>query len=275
MSKVNDDNFINIQGWMVSKLKLKGNELLIYAIIYGFSQNGENKFSGSLQYLADWTNSTKQGVMKVLKSLYEKGLIFKEERLVNGVKFCQYFVIREAIDRVYNNETELGGMQQSLTGCETKFNGGGKQSLTGGMQQSLPNTISEKENLHNTSYIKEARKNRDVVTEDTAYALMDETNISEPLREQVIEWLAYKKEQFGDTYKERGFKSLLKQVERAEQEHGAMAVIDQIERAQASTWHGMFLDKMESKGYTPQRKDPLFAAAESLGVDTTDWFGGF
>lgn len=272
MSKVNDDNFINIQGWMVSKLKLKGNELLIYAIIYGFTQDGESKFTGSLQYLADWTNSTKQGVMKVLKSLYEKGLIFKEERLVNGVKFCQYFVIREAIDRAYNNEPELNGMQQSLPGYETKFNGGGKQSLTGGMKQSLPNTIEEeKENLYNKSNNKEGRRSKDVVTEDNAYALMDETNISEPLREQVIEWLAYKKEQFNDTYKERGFRSLLKQVEKAEQEHGTKAVIDQIETAQASTWHGMFLDKIISNGKSATAKKDSFTGGLDL-LMSEGWF---
>ena len=35
---MNADNYINIQGWMRTDLDLKGNELLVYAIIYGFSQ---------------------------------------------------------------------------------------------------------------------------------------------------------------------------------------------------------------------------------------------
>lgn len=78
MGKVNDENYINIMGWMVNKLHLKGNELLIYAIIYGFSQAEQQTFSGSLQYLADWTNSTRQGVMKNLKSLLDKGLMRKK-----------------------------------------------------------------------------------------------------------------------------------------------------------------------------------------------------
>ena len=36
MSEIKDENFIMIQGWMVNMLNLKGNELLVYAIIYGF-----------------------------------------------------------------------------------------------------------------------------------------------------------------------------------------------------------------------------------------------
>ena len=36
---VKNENYLVIQGWMITELKLKGNELLIYAIIYGFSQN--------------------------------------------------------------------------------------------------------------------------------------------------------------------------------------------------------------------------------------------
>ena len=65
-SKVKNENHIVIHGWMVNKLGLKGNELLVYAIIYGFSQTEGQKYIGSLQYLADWTNSTKQGVIKSL-----------------------------------------------------------------------------------------------------------------------------------------------------------------------------------------------------------------
>ena len=115
-SVLKSENYIAIQGWMIKDLHLKGNELIVYAVIYGFSQTKEQLFCGSLQYLADWTNSTKQGVLKVLKSLQEKQLIIKKENYINGVKFCQYSV------------TELNGI---------------KQSLTPPIKQSLPNNIEE------------------------------------------------------------------------------------------------------------------------------------
>ena len=66
-SKVINQNYIVIQGFMVNELNLKGNSLIIYAIIYGFSQSENQRYTGSLQYLADWTNSSKQGVIKTLK----------------------------------------------------------------------------------------------------------------------------------------------------------------------------------------------------------------
>lgn len=89
-SKVNKENYVVIQGWMLTDLQLKGNELLIYACIYGFTQHGNQVFSGSWQYLADWTNSTKRGVSNSLKALVEKGYLEKVDKIINGVKFCEY-----------------------------------------------------------------------------------------------------------------------------------------------------------------------------------------
>ena len=90
MNEVTDKNYIVIQSFMVSELGLKGNELLIYAIIFGFSQTTGQAFHGSLTYLESWTNSTRHTVISSLKSLVEKGLIEKEEQTINGVKYCSY-----------------------------------------------------------------------------------------------------------------------------------------------------------------------------------------
>lgn len=89
-TKVRQSSYITILGWMVSDLKLRGNALLTYAIIYGFSQNGDDSYTGSRQYLAEWTNSTVQNVSRCLKKLLEDGLIIKKENVINGVKFCEY-----------------------------------------------------------------------------------------------------------------------------------------------------------------------------------------
>lgn len=90
-NEIKRENYIVIQGFMVTDLNLKGNELLVYAIIYGFSQDEETHFTGSLQYLANWTNCTKQGVVKCLKSLLDKGFIGKKEKYINNVKFVDYY----------------------------------------------------------------------------------------------------------------------------------------------------------------------------------------
>ncbi len=128
MSKVKDGNYIVIQSFMVKDMKLKGNELLIYAAIYGFSQTENQAFTGSLQYLADWTNSTKQGVIKNLKSLVEKGFITKDEQYINGVKFCEY------------RTTEFNGVLNKVEHpIKQSLTGGSQQSLTPPIKQSLPN----------------------------------------------------------------------------------------------------------------------------------------
>lgn len=93
-NKVRKESFVLIPGWAVCDLGLKGNELLIYSIIYGFSQEENQTFRGSLRYLMDWTNSTKKSVLNILKSLVGKGLIKKIERFENNVKFCEYYATR-------------------------------------------------------------------------------------------------------------------------------------------------------------------------------------
>lgn len=108
---INNENYVVIQGFMVKELQLKGNDLLVYAIIYGFSQQKNQRFTGSLQYLADWANSSKQGVQKNLKSLIDKGLIAKEDKIINGVKFVEYYATE--LYRVCNSVA--GGMQHSCT----------------------------------------------------------------------------------------------------------------------------------------------------------------
>jgi len=111
-NNVGSDNYFSIQGWMITDLHLKGNDLLVYAIIYGFSQTKNQKFTGSLQYLADWCSCTKQGIQKNLKNLIDRGLIIKHDIEVKGIKLCEY----EAVDRnSVTYTTELHTIQLSCT----------------------------------------------------------------------------------------------------------------------------------------------------------------
>ena len=142
-NRVNRENYVNIQGWMITDLGLKGNELIIYAIIYGFSQAENQVFGGGLGYLADWTNSTKRGVMKCLQSLIEKSYIEKIEKIINGVKFCEYHATKFT-----TGENSSIGSEQSSTG--------GEQSSMGGGEQSSPNNININKlnnNLNNNTYV--------------------------------------------------------------------------------------------------------------------------
>lgn len=95
---VKDNNFIAIQGWMRTKLNLKGNGLLIYALIYGFSQDGESRFRGSRKYIADWCGCSLDTVDRTLNSLASKGLIAKYPHIDdNGSRLVDYAAILTAI----------------------------------------------------------------------------------------------------------------------------------------------------------------------------------
>lgn len=129
-----NDKYISIQGWMVNELKLKGNDLLVYAIIYGFSQDNESEFTGSLSYLARWCNSTKNGVQKNLKKLVDAKLISKKSTIKNGVKYCSYSCIP------YNKVVQ--GIQQSCTGHTTELHGGIQQSCNNNIDNNIDKTIN-------------------------------------------------------------------------------------------------------------------------------------
>lgn len=86
-----DIKFYTVFDFMVFDLKLKGLQKDIYAIIYDACRTG-NLYTVGISYLAKWTQSTKQGVIKALKELTDKGLIERRERYENGVKYVDYYI---------------------------------------------------------------------------------------------------------------------------------------------------------------------------------------
>lgn len=89
---IRDNNFFVIQGFMRSELKLKGNELLIYAIIYSETVKGRC-YEKPLSELMSWTGCTKQEAVKALKSLRNKDFIGRVVAINNGVKKVGYWCI--------------------------------------------------------------------------------------------------------------------------------------------------------------------------------------
>lgn len=80
-----DNNTILIQGWMLNKFELSGNELIAYALIFGFSQDEKSTFYGSINYICSALNCSKPTAISVLNNLIEKGIIEKEQVIINNV----------------------------------------------------------------------------------------------------------------------------------------------------------------------------------------------
>ena len=109
MITLKDNCFYHVGAWMRTKLNLKGVALEIFAIIYGFSQDGESKFTGSINYLCEWTGVSRPTVINTLKGLVDDDLIIKETETINGVTFSRY---KANISYIVN----LTGSKESLLG---------------------------------------------------------------------------------------------------------------------------------------------------------------
>lgn len=86
-----NENYLVIQGWMLNELKLKGNELLMYSLIYGYSQDGINGYYGSIGNLADTLNLSRQTVINILRNLEDNNLIVKKDN--------KYFVKSDSVKK--------------------------------------------------------------------------------------------------------------------------------------------------------------------------------
>lgn len=72
---------------------LEGKEADVFAVIQGFSQEGQGCFYGSLSKLSSFCGiKSKTTTQNILKSLVEKGALIKSDEVRNGVKFCSYTI---------------------------------------------------------------------------------------------------------------------------------------------------------------------------------------
>ena len=87
-----------------------GKEADVFAVINGFSQEGQGCFYGSLSLLSKFCGiRSKTTTQKILKALQEKGAIVKEEENRNGIKFCTYRVAKNW-DGI--SEMDMGGISE-------------------------------------------------------------------------------------------------------------------------------------------------------------------
>lgn len=86
---MSETRYITIQEWMLY-MGLGGNDLLAYALVWGFCQDGKTTFRGSLDYLAYWLGSTRRTAANVLQRLQDQGLIEKRIIEERGVKFTEF-----------------------------------------------------------------------------------------------------------------------------------------------------------------------------------------
>ena len=168
---MNSNCYVVLQAWMMRELRLKGNELVVYALIFGFTQDGETLYKGSYKYISYVLGISRKTAIRVLKSLEEKGLIIKSQENINDVLFNRYKVNFEPIRRFVYKETEstldeeVRGRDKMTTGYGQNDHGGrdkmtmgwGQNDHGGGDKMTPSNNIRDKyiENTYKGNNTKE------------------------------------------------------------------------------------------------------------------------
>lgn len=128
---------------MVNRLGLKGNTLIIYAIIYGFSQDGESEYHGSMRYIADTLDISKGGVKKCIDKLLELEIIvISSADKVNGNKYQAVNKVNAAVHKV-NASRSLNGTNNNNPTYNLS-NSDDKSSSSHGSQEELDQSRGKK-----------------------------------------------------------------------------------------------------------------------------------
>lgn len=85
-----NNRFIVVAGWMMTSLGLSGNDLLCYALIHGYSQDGQGVYFGSISHTAEALNISRRAAADVLNRLVERGAVTRKHVVMDGVQRCMY-----------------------------------------------------------------------------------------------------------------------------------------------------------------------------------------
>ena len=112
---------------------LSGNDLVVFALINGFSQDGQGCFYGSIAYICETCGIARRTALYIIQDLVDRGFIVKTETIQNGVKSISYQVSAnnaQVVQKLHrggaknapNNKVEnINNINESMY-KETRFN---------------------------------------------------------------------------------------------------------------------------------------------------------
>lgn len=148
---IKQKSHIVIDAYML-QLGLKGNELLIYALIAGFCQDGVSECWTSQETMAEWCGGiSTRAVRDILQNLITKKLITKKECLNKNVKYSYQVV--EIVPELSSNEQEVFSTQPELS------SGGDRNFFP--VVQELSSGNNKIDNIYDSKNIKEKEKEKE------------------------------------------------------------------------------------------------------------------
>ncbi len=185
-----------------------------------FENNGmltDGMFFETVELIEDRTNLTKYQQAKAVKVLEESGIL---QTKLKGIPAKRYFFV--------NGEKILGLVDHKKS-----------KNLTTGGQKTSPQEVKKLDRNNKRISIKENNKRiNNTVVNDSA--------LSDPVKDKVMDFLAYREEIKKPYKSERSIKSFVNQVEKQEQLHGSIAVIECIDKSMSNGWQGVFWDKIQT-----------------------------
>src|SRR5574343_2902 len=266
---IKNTNFLVIHGWMINELGLDSmNKIAIYAVIYGFSQDGVNLFTGTQSYIADLIKNSTKTVSRILSELCERQLIIKTEITINNVLFYHYSVNHDVLSTLQTNC--LGGVDKLSRGVQTNCLGGVDKLSD---NNNKIKNINKKENIKNTEVVAPKKKNHAIDFEDTD--LKDRlAKLPDLIRFLLLEWwLPYKlqkHEQLGgkhmrNLYVHKGFAALVSEIinDINKGKNPAIAIV----HSMGKSWEGIYYPTNSQDIHAAQGKlDSLERTEQDRGL---------
>jgi len=252
---INPETFVVIPAHARTILDLSGNELIAYSLIYGYSQDGDGWFVGSLQHVADWCGlSSKIRAKEVLQRLLDKGIIRKREtEFSKNLKRCDYQAVLPLSKRDTAYLKKIRGVSERDTGVSEKDTHNIDNSI-------VDSIIIEEDNssriINNTSNNISSIPKKEKKGLDLSFISIEYLPIIE-------RWLKYKSEKH-QGYTQTGIESLYRRLLKLS--NGDACTADQIvEYSIAQLYSGIFvpneLKQISQHGSNNQTSGNMFSAA--------------
>lgn len=160
-----ESKYLVIQQWMISKLKLNNNNLLIFALIYGFSQEGQGEFYGSLSYICDFLNISRTSAINCLKSLVSNKLLKITKEELGETK--HYTVNMNYIISILTGTTEIDNKKCTST-KNVPTHTDNVPTRTDSVSNNINNNINKNIDVNNTNVLF-----NDFAVADSDYTIID------------------------------------------------------------------------------------------------------
>lgn len=180
---VENNSFIAILGWMYNIGLEDMDEILVYAIVYGFTQDGRTEFEGSYKYIEERIRRKRTKTIEVVASLVNKGYLIKRQIDVNGVPVNKFSAVipqdikdsSQSAD--YPSVLRTGGTQREPNNNSKETNISTTSSIYIGKENEFLSCEKEEQSQPKTPTLEEKRaamKAREQAFRETLYAFCTE-----------------------------------------------------------------------------------------------------